>query len=117
MRPLSPHLVLGRRIEELFRRWLCRKPGVRILVQNFRCKAGEIDLIFEEEGVLVFLEIRARRRNWVSAFETVTQRKRSRILKTAQVFLAQYRGSAREIRFDLATWDEGRFVYFKGALS
>ena len=31
--------------------------GYRILERNFRCKLGEIDLIAEESGVLVFLEV------------------------------------------------------------
>ena len=50
----------GRRAEELCA-GLLQKAGLRILARNWRCRLGEIDLVAEEAGTLVFAEVRLRR--------------------------------------------------------
>ena len=35
-----------------------KKRGYRILQQNFRCRMGEIDVVAQEEGNTVFVEVR-----------------------------------------------------------
>ena len=37
-----------------------KKKGYRILEKNFRAKVGEIDIIAEQGGVIVFIEVKAR---------------------------------------------------------
>lgn len=37
-----------------------KKNGYRIIEKNFRTKAGEIDVIAEQEKVLVFVEVKTR---------------------------------------------------------
>jgi putative endonuclease len=39
---------------------LLRSSGLRIVERNWRCRHGEIDLIAEEGGTLVFAEVRMR---------------------------------------------------------
>ena len=59
-------------VAELFRR-----SGLRILARNWRCRHGEIDLIAEERGTLVFAEVRMRSApGFGGAGESVTSAKR-----------------------------------------
>ena len=37
-----------------------QKQGFRVLMRNFRCRQGEIDIIGEHEGYLVFVEVKYR---------------------------------------------------------
>ncbi|MCM2279367.1 MAG: YraN family protein [Oligoflexia bacterium] len=78
-----------------------------LLARNFRCKAGEIDLVFEERGVeLVFVEVRCRLKGgWVDGVSSVTFGKQRRLKRAIAQFLARYRGQARSARVDLLAWD------------
>lgn len=79
---------------------LLRGAGLRILERNWRCRHGEIDLIAEEGGVLVFAEVRMRRAfGFGGAGESVTAAKRSRLLAAARLYLS--RRSEGNCRFDV----------------
>ena len=61
--------------------------GYRILEQNFRCKIGEIDIIAEDKGVLVFLEVKYRRnRQCGTPAEAVTLTKQRKICRIADYY-------------------------------
>ena len=93
----------GARAEELCAE-LLRRAGLRILARNWRCRLGEIDLIAEERGTLVFAEVRLRSRGcFGGAPESVTAAKRSRLLAAAGLYLAG-RGE-RACRFDVLLLD------------
>src|SRR3989442_11180541 len=49
----------GARAEDLCA-GLLRAAGLRLIERNWRCRLGEIDLIAEESGTLVFAEVRMR---------------------------------------------------------
>jgi putative endonuclease len=89
----------GARAEELCA-GLLRGAGLRVLERNWRCRLGEIDLIAEEGGVLVFAEVRMRR-GWAfgGAGESVTAAKRARILAAARLYLS--RRPEAQCRFDV----------------
>lgn len=108
---------IGRKAEESAFQFLTHRPQVRILQRNFRNRYGEIDIILEEANALVFLEVRHRKYEaLVSALETVTPKKRLRLLKAAKIYLARYQGLAREIRFDLLFRDgESAWVWMRAA--
>lgn len=82
---------------------LLEQQGYRLVRQNFRSRQGEIDLVVTRGDWLVFVEVRLRRtRGWVSAAESITQKKQARILHTAQVFLCQYpQWQSCNLRFDV----------------
>jgi len=68
---------------------LMRRAGLRILARNWRCRHGEIDLVAEESGTLVFAEVRLRRdAGYGGAAESVTAAKRARLLAAARLYLA-----------------------------
>ncbi len=52
--------TLGSSGERLAAGWLEAR-GFRVLARNWRCAYGELDLIAEEAGELVFIEVKTRR--------------------------------------------------------
>jgi putative endonuclease len=76
--------------------------GFRILDRRFRTRAGEIDLVAEEAGTLVFVEVKTRASDrFGSPAEAVDARKRSRLLRAARVYVASRGGTERACRFDV----------------
>ncbi len=83
-------------VEELVRR------GHRIIERNYRKPCGEIDIISEINGFIVFTEVKTRKLNSiVSGLEAVDTRKRSRIIRTADCYLNEYITQLQP-RYDIA---------------
>src|SRR5574342_1278481 len=81
-----------------------RRRGFRGVARNWRCALGEIDLVLERAGVLVFCEVETRTGDAFGAgYEAVTWSKRRRLRRLAEVFLASGVPSPRQMRFDLAS--------------
>ena len=79
----------GARAEDLCA-GLLRAAGLRIVERNWRCRLGEIDLIAEERGLLVFAEVRMRTGpGFGGAGESVTAAKRARLIAAARLYLAR----------------------------
>ncbi len=92
---------LGDRAERAAERFL-RERGYRILGRNFRCAAGEADLIAEQQEVLVFVEVKARTSDQFGpGREAVGPRKRRTLSHVAEQYCKQRRISDRSIRFDI----------------
>lgn len=101
----GPHR--GKPGEDLACEHLARQ-GMRVLVRNYRCRAGEIDVVAEDRGTVVFVEVKERRgESHGQAVEAVTLEKRRRILRAAHVYAAQRGLSNRSIRFDVVAIDWG----------
>jgi putative endonuclease len=79
----------GARAEDLCA-GLLRAAGLRIVERNWRCRLGEIDLIAEERGLLVFAEVRMRTGpGFGGAGESVTAAKRARLIAAARLYLTR----------------------------
>ncbi|MEM1436117.1 MAG: YraN family protein [Pseudomonadota bacterium] len=77
--------------------------GLTLLERNFRCRAGEIDLVFLDRDILVFIEVRLRSsERFGGALGSVDARKQRRLYRAARRFVAA-RGVALQtpIRFDV----------------
>lgn len=76
--------------------------GWRILERGYRTRAGEIDLIADDHGVLVFVEVKTRRglRCGLPA-EAVGARKRAHIVRVAQIYLMRCGAAEAACRFDV----------------
>ena len=77
--------------------------GLRLLVRNYRCRLGEIDVIARDGVTTVFVEVRYRRsERYGGALESIDGRKRGRIVRAAQHYL-QSRSDRRDpaCRFDV----------------
>ena len=80
---------LGTAGEQLARRRL-EAAGLQFVTGNWRCHAGELDLVMRDGDVLVFVEVKTRRGERLGAAEeSVTATKARRLLRAAQEFLAQ----------------------------
>ena len=83
--------------------------GYRIIEANFRTRNGELDLIAEKDGELVFIEVRARGPSpLVTPEESVNQAKRDRLLTTAQEYLQARGAEERDWRIELVAVGYGR---------
>jgi len=80
--------------------------GYAVLERRYRTRFGEIDIVAEDEGVTVFIEVRARRTDRRgSAAESITPRKRRKIAAMALDYLA-WRGKLNaRCRFDVVAID------------
>ncbi|CAJ1000181.1 hypothetical protein SODG_005721 [Sodalis praecaptivus] len=82
-------------------------------------RGGEIDLIMREGITWVFVEVRYRRSDtFGTTAESVTARKRRRLLRAAQVWLAQ-RGASFDTsacRFDIIAITGSRVEWLKDAV-
>jgi putative endonuclease len=78
---------VGREAERRAALYLERK-GYGIIARNWRCTQGEIDLIADDQGCLVFVEVRARRSSARGlAEESVTAAKQRRLAALADAYL------------------------------
>lgn len=99
---MSTHSV-GRAGEEAAAAYLAGL-GYRILERNLRFRSGELDLVAEEGGFLVFVEVKTRRgTGFGTAAEAVTAEKRRRLVKLASLYLARRGGAPPPCRFDVVT--------------
>ena len=76
--------------------------GYQIVERNFRCEAGELDIVARDRAILVFVEVRSRADDdHGSAAETVAWRKQRQIARVADHYLAERDPDFEEIRFDV----------------
>jgi putative endonuclease len=102
-----PH-ALGRAGEELAARWYTEH-GYEVLERNWRCSAGEADLIALRGPLLVICEVKARSSDrFGRPAEAVNRTRQLRLRRTAACYLGQVGqfGSSglrpRVVRFDVA---------------
>ena len=89
---------LGERIAE---RWL-RRRGWRVVQRRFRSGHRDIDLVVEQEGVVAFVEVKARRGNsFGDPVEAVDWRKQRELGRSARVWIDRHGRSAEAYRFDV----------------
>lgn len=76
--------------------------GFAILDRNWRCDAGEIDIVARDGDTLVICEVKTRRGDrFGTPLDAVTPRKLARLRKLAYRWLADRRIRARAVRFDV----------------
>lgn len=100
----------GRKGEDLAADFLASR-GCRLVERNFRCAAGEIDLIVRDGEALVFVEVKSR---CGSRFglpqESVSIAKQRRLTRLALWYLREKRFEGHPARFDVVavTWNGGK---------
>ena len=108
----------GRHGEEEAVRFL-EKKGIQILERNFQDRDGEIDLIAQEDGVLLFIEVKYRRSGeYGEPEEAVTAEKQRRICRTALYYLHKTgRGTQIPVRFDVVCVTDRTIRHIRDAFS
>jgi putative endonuclease len=81
-----------------------RQQGYRILEQNFHSHFGEIDIIAQKDGYLIFVEVKYRSNaSFGTPMEAVNYRKQNRISNTASYYLYSHKWPMdTPCRFDVA---------------
>lgn len=90
-------VLAARRLAEL---------GYRILETNYRCPLGELDCVAVKDRTLVFLEVKTRvSDDFGGPLEAVDRRKRRKLTRLAQYYVADKRLHGVPQRFDVvAVW-------------
>lgn len=97
-----------------------RQKGAEILARRHRSEAGEIDLIVRMGGILVFVEVKRRKKSAELA-ESVSERQWRRLGLAATHYMLSLRnetGTIRGCRFDVAlVGADGRLEIIENARS
>lgn len=99
---------LGDRGENCAARYL-RKQGYRILIRNFRCPLGEIDIVARDGRTLVFCEVKTRVEDSPAPEQQINAFKRHQLTKAARYYLSRYGTPQPPARFDVVAivWPDG----------
>ena len=93
--------TLGRTGEDLAAD-LYRKLGFRIVDRNWRCRAGELDLVVARGDVLVFCEVKTRRSDYFGGpAEAVGYQKQARLRRLAAAWMNEHRPGDVRLRLDV----------------
>ena len=107
----------GVQAEDLAAAYLERQ-GLKLKARNYACRLGEIDLVLLDGSTIVFVEVRQRSsRAFGGAAESITARKRNKLVATARHFLARER-TLPPCRFDAVLVDgDGGIEWIRDAFS
>lgn len=93
-------ISIGKLGENTAKKYLLSK-GYNFLESNYYSRYGEIDIIFEDDKYIVFVEVKTRKeRSLVSGVDAVNEFKRVKIIKTALMYIAKYK-IKKQPRFDV----------------
>ncbi|MEW9697739.1 YraN family protein [Paenibacillus sp. SI8] len=93
---------LGTRGEDIAEVYL-KERGYAVIERNWRCRTGELDIIAEIDGTLVFVEVRTRRPSgsFGMAKESIDYRKQLKVRETAQFYMHRYKKHEQRVRIDV----------------
>lgn len=101
--PADRRRALGAAGEDAAAAWYTAA-GYRIVERNWRCREGELDIVAERAGVLVFCEVKTRTTDRFGApVEAITRTKQARIRRLASRWLQEHAVRAPSLRFDVAS--------------
>jgi len=92
---------LGRIGESKAAKFLSKKKGMRVLVRNWRQGKDEIDLVCEDRGVLVFVEVKTRSGPAGSGYYSVNRRKKNAQRRACLSYMSQRARRPAHFRFDI----------------
>ncbi len=87
------------------------------LMRNYSCFCGEIDIVAEEAGSLVFAEVKYRRtQEYGLPEQAVDARKQAKIRRVAMCYLKEHKlPTDTNLRFDVVAMDEREIRLYKNA--
>ena len=107
--------ALGVSGEEAVAAWYVAH-GYEVVERNWRCRAGELDLILRRGRTFVFCEVKTRSSTAFGApVEAITREKQVRLRHLAARWLEDAPMRPTEIRFDVASVLAGEIEGLEGA--
>jgi putative endonuclease len=93
-----------------------KEKGYRILERNYANRFGEIDIIAEERGSLVFVEVKKRATGrFGGPFSAIDKRKKDHLIRTAMCYLKENRACNKRARFDVVGIEGDKLQIIKNA--
>jgi putative endonuclease len=93
-----------------------KKKGYKIVERNYRTRLGEIDVVAEEGGCLVFVEVKNRNTGlFGEAVCSIDERKKKHMVNAALYYMKTHEAFGRRVRFDVIAIDSGHVKLVKGA--
>ncbi|MFI5380359.1 MAG: YraN family protein [Tepidisphaerales bacterium] len=101
--------ALGERGENIAAGYL-RDKGFTIIVRNYRCPLGEIDIVAREGQTIVFVEVKTREEDEPRPEDQVNSAKQHQLTRVARHYLGRYGHPQPPARFDVVAivWPPGR---------
>lgn len=103
--------TIGKKGEAIAAEWL-EQNGYSILARNWRNRTGEIDIIAQEDGCIVFVEVKTLPHTNIEDLDIIiNKKKRTKICQTAKHFLVNNRKyNTMYIRFDVIILQSNPFL-------
>ena len=93
-----------------------RHEGYKILERNYRNFLGEIDIIAEEGGYLVFVEVKKRNSPaFGESLYAIDKKKKQHIIRSATYYLKDHKCLDKKVRFDVVGIDREKVKVVKHA--
>jgi putative endonuclease len=93
-----------------------KRNGYRIVERNWRSRSGEIDVIAEDHGCLVFVEVKKRNSGrFGEAVDAVNEKKKKHLINAALFYMKEHHCFDRRARFDVVGIDSDRVKVIKNA--
>jgi putative endonuclease len=93
-----------------------KRGGYKIIERNYRNFLGEIDIIAEEGGYLVFVEVKKRNSStFGESLLAIDKRKKQHIIRSATYYLKDHKCLDRKVRFDVVGIDREKVKVVKHA--
>jgi len=103
MGKMNQRREVGQQGETLAAEYLHER-GYTIVTRNWRCAAGELDIVAERANRLIFVEVRTRRgERFGTAAESITATKRARLVALAESYLQAHAVSEQAWQIDVIT--------------
>lgn len=103
---------------------MLRKSGHRVVAKNYRCAAGEIDIVARKKKLIIFVEVKTRATGaHASPVDAVDKTKQRHIISSAKYYLREKKLFDVEYRYDVVSvvWGGGprpeRVEHHEGAFS
>ena len=98
---MDPRRGTGKSAEDLAVA-LLEQRGFTIVARNWRRPEGELDVVADDHGTCVFVEVRSRTgEEFGHPLESVSPRKRAQIARSARLYLDEVPTEAAAYRFDV----------------
>lgn len=93
-----------------------KRNGYKIVERNYRSRLGEIDVIAEDHGCLVFVEVKKRNSaRFGEAVYAVNEKKKQHLINAALFYMKAHDCFGKRARFDVVGIDSDRVKLIKNA--
>jgi putative endonuclease len=99
---MAEHNELGKKGEDLATHFL-KKKGYKILIRNYRFKKLEIDIIAQNKGELIIVEVKTRASRYLAGPEDTVSKSKQRSIITAANQYIEENEIDLETRFDIVS--------------